>query len=38
VLGRNALERARAAMSKRLEIFDRWETVTLSTDYPVVTR
>jgi NAD(P)-dependent dehydrogenase (short-subunit alcohol dehydrogenase family) len=34
VLGRNALERARAALSKRLEIFDRWEKVTLSTDYP----
>jgi NAD(P)-dependent dehydrogenase (short-subunit alcohol dehydrogenase family) len=29
---------ARAALSKRLEIFDRWEAVTLSTDYPVSTR
>ena len=34
VLGRNALERARTALGKRLEIFDRWEPVTLSADYP----
>jgi hypothetical protein len=38
VLGRNALERARTALSKRLETFDRWEAVTLSTDYPASTR
>jgi len=34
VLGRNGLERLRAALSKRLELFDRWEAVTLSADYP----
>lgn len=34
VLGRNALERARATLGKRLETFERWEAVTLSADYP----
>ena len=34
LLGRNGLERVRATLAKRLELFDRWEAVTLSTDYP----
>ena len=34
VLGKIALDRARDTMKKRLAIFDAWETVTLSADYP----
>ncbi len=34
VLGKMALDRARDALSKRLVIFDEWEAVTLSADYP----
>ena len=34
VLGKNALDRARDSLTKRLAIFDEWEAVTLSADYP----
>jgi len=34
VLGKMALDRAREALTKRLAIFDAWEAVTLSADYP----
>ena len=34
VLGKVALDRARDALNKRLAIFDAWEPVTLSADYP----
>jgi hypothetical protein len=34
VLGRMALDRAREALTNRLAIFDAWEPVTLSADYP----
>ena len=34
VLGRMALDRARDALTKRLAVFDKWEAVTLSADYP----
>jgi NAD(P)-dependent dehydrogenase (short-subunit alcohol dehydrogenase family) len=34
VLGKMALDRAREALTRRLAIFDKWEAVTLSADYP----
>ena len=34
VLGKMALDRAREALTNRLAIFDAWEPVTLSADYP----
>ena len=34
LLGKMALDRAREAMTRRLAIFDAWEPVTLSADYP----
>jgi len=34
VLGKLALDRARDVLTKRLGIFDKWEAVTLSADYP----
>ncbi len=34
VLGKQALDRAREALTKRLATFDQWEAVTLSADYP----
>ena len=34
VLGKDALVRARDVLKKRLDVFDRWEAVTLTADYP----
>ena len=34
VLGKDALARARDTLRKRLDVFDRWEAVTLTADYP----
>lgn len=34
ILGRMALTRAREALTNRLAIFDAWESVALSADYP----
>jgi NAD(P)-dependent dehydrogenase (short-subunit alcohol dehydrogenase family) len=34
VLGKDGLARARDTLRKRLDIFDRWEAVTLAADYP----
>jgi NAD(P)-dependent dehydrogenase (short-subunit alcohol dehydrogenase family) len=34
LLGSMALERARDALTKRLAVFDKWESVTVSADYP----
>jgi NAD(P)-dependent dehydrogenase (short-subunit alcohol dehydrogenase family) len=34
VLGKMALDRARDALARRLAIFDAWEAVSLSADYP----
>ena len=34
VLGKMALDRGREALTKRLAIFDAWEPVTLSADFP----
>lgn len=34
VLGKQGLDRAREALTRRLAVFDAWEPVTLSADYP----
>ena len=34
VLGKDGLARARDSLRNRLDVFDRWEAVTLTADYP----
>jgi short-subunit dehydrogenase len=35
LLGKNALDRARDTMTRRLQTFDKWEATSLSADYPI---